>query len=73
MGLLATGQITLETVLNHELEPVPPSMFSKEGDVLIDSHIEARLQGQASSGCVIQVTLEYFCEYHSQMCYLVDP
>ena len=35
IGLLATGQTTLDAVLKHELAPFPPSMFSKEGDMLI--------------------------------------
>ena len=34
---LATGQTALETVLKHELAPVSPSMFNKEGDMLTDT------------------------------------
>ena len=35
IGLLATGQTTLETVLRYELSHFPTSMFSNEGDMLI--------------------------------------
>ena len=34
-GLLATGHKILQIVLKHELAPVPSSLFSKEGYMLI--------------------------------------
>ena len=36
IGLLATGQTTLESVLKHELAPFPTAMFEDTGDMRID-------------------------------------
>ena len=54
IGLLATGQTTLESVLKHELAPVPTSMFEDNGDMRIDhakSKFKNKLKIETPSRC----------------------
>ena len=55
VGLIASGQTTLEAVLKHELSPVPTALFEDTGDMRIDhakSKLKNKLQVEVTSRCM---------------------